>query len=62
MLIGFLAMPSIMETSIDGSSYFSQHDDKDQIEIGAYEDKTKDGQLLVLGYLTNKGDKPASSI
>ena len=37
-------------------------DIRQQIEIGAYDDKTKDGQLLILGTITNKANKPASSI
>jgi hypothetical protein len=32
------------------------------IKIDTYEDKTENGQLLVLGSLTNNGSKPASSI
>lgn len=40
----------------------SQIDAKKQIEIVSYEDKTKDGQLLILGSIKNNGAKSASSI
>lgn len=70
--ITFLAMPKMMEMAMDNpseskdsfdvSEFTSQLDQTKKIEIGKYEDKSKDGQLLILGTITNKGDKPASSI
>lgn len=40
----------------------SQLDAKKQIKIVSYEDKTKDGQLLIVGSLKNNGTKSTSSI
>ncbi|MET0049936.1 MAG: FxLYD domain-containing protein [Candidatus Thiodiazotropha sp.] len=40
----------------------SQIDAKKHIEIISYEDKTKDGQLLILGSLKNNGSASTSSI
>lgn len=71
-LLTFLAMPSMIEMSsssdgessgiFDASGIESTLDRGKQIEIGDYEDKSKDGQLLILGVVTNKGDSSASSI
>jgi len=71
-LLTFLAMPSMIEMSsssddessgiFDMGGIGSTLDKRKQIEVGDYEDKSKDGQLLILGVVTNKGDSPASSI
>jgi hypothetical protein len=72
-VISILAMPAMMEMSMNGdvdaspevfsaAGITSQMDSKDQIKIDSYEDKSTDGQLLVIGSLTNNGAESVSSI
>lgn len=69
----FLFMPAMMEASFSSEtddpddsmgirSITSKFDRTSQIEIGDYRDTGKDGQLLILGTITNIGDKSIGSI
>ncbi|MEW8348168.1 MAG: FxLYD domain-containing protein [Candidatus Thiodiazotropha taylori] len=71
-VISVLAMPSMLEMSMSGDidstdlfdmdTFLSEANNYDYIKIDRYEDKTTDGQLLVIGSLTNNGSKAVSSI
>jgi hypothetical protein len=71
-IMTFIAMPSMMQGVMEDGmeenisenmeDFTSELNRTAQVELLAHEDRSRDGQLLILGSLKNGGEKPVSSI